>query len=83
MAGRKYTGRNATLNRHRSFKKRTHVGHDGTRTSDPIGQFFVGDFELLEQLLIRRCLLEGVQLHSMDVLRGARRAASSRHLFHE
>jgi hypothetical protein len=67
VPGRQHAGRDPALDRDRQAQQPDHVGDQRARPTDPGGEFFVGDIELVEQLLVGRRLFQRVQLRSVDV----------------
>jgi hypothetical protein len=57
-----------TLDRVGELQEADRVGHRGAATADPAGHFFLGESELLGELLIGGSLLENTEVLTMEVL---------------
>ena len=68
VTGREDSGGDASGDRRREFEQAQGVGDLGAGASDPGGQFLLGAAEVVEQLLVCRCLLQGVELAAVKVL---------------
>lgn len=68
MAGRQDARCHPTLHGNGEAQQADHVRDDRTRPTDSRGQLLMGDFELVEKLLVGRRLLQWVQLCAVNVL---------------
>jgi hypothetical protein len=68
MAGAEHPGRHPTLHERGELEQAQGVGDLGPRPADPASQLLLRAAEVVEQLLIGRGLLEGVELAAVEVL---------------
>lgn len=68
MTGGQHPGSDPALHRRRQAQQSQRVGHLRTGAPDPVGQLIMRALEVLEQLVVRGCLLQRVQLSPVQVL---------------
>ena len=68
MAGADHAGGDALLHRGRQVEQAESVADVRAGAADPLGELFVSRAEVVEQLLVRRRLFEGIELRAVKVL---------------
>src|SRR5271154_697737 len=68
MTGAEDAGRHSLLHRGRQVQEPQRVTDVRPGTTNPLGQLLMGGTEVIEQLLIGRCLFEWIELLAMQVL---------------
>ena len=67
MASRENPGGNATLHQGGQLQQANRVRNLGAGTTDALGELLLSSVELLHELLVCRCLFNGVQLTAVQV----------------